>query len=113
MDDASIPTFMYRSGDIDVEDRSAPATSGENNRLARQLKFDSPKDQTLWFRALTGKIEAESKQQFKIAELRLSVPPVPTMLRANSADRSTMELLLKIDIPKGRSTRTFTYELLK
>ena len=113
LDDASIPTFMYRSGTIDIEDRSAPAAPGKNSQLLRQLTFNSPKDQTLWFRALTGKVEAESKQQFKTAELRLSIPPVPTLLRENSADPGTKELLLKFDIPKGQSTRKFTYELLK
>jgi len=113
LDDASIPTFMYRSGTIDIEDRSAPATPGKNGQLLRQMTFSSPKDQTLWFRALTGKVEAESKQQFKTAELRLSIPPVPTILRENSADPGAKELLLKVDIPKGQSTRTLTYELLK
>lgn len=113
LDDASIPTFLYLSGTIEIEDRSAPAAQGKNGGLLRQLTFNSPKAQTVWFRALTGKIEAESKQQFKTAELRLNIPPVPTVLRPNSADQNTTELLLKFDIPKGKSTRTLTYELLK
>ncbi len=113
LDDASIPTFMYRSGIAEIEDRSTPANSGKNSQLLRQLTFNSPKDHTVWFRALAGKIEAESKQQFKTAELRLSIPPVPAELRPNSGDRSSSELLLKFDIPKGQSTRTLTYELLE
>jgi mono/diheme cytochrome c family protein len=113
LDDQSIPTFMYRVGTIEIEDRSAPAAPGKNNLLLRQLTFNSPSDQTIWFRALTGKIEAESKQQFKTAELRLGIPVATTVLRSNSADRNSSELLLKLDIPQGRSTRTLTYELLK
>ncbi|MBM3992796.1 MAG: c-type cytochrome [Planctomycetes bacterium] len=113
LDDASIPTFLYRSGTIEIEDRSVPADAGKDNRLRRHLTFHSPKEQTLWFRALTGKIEAESKEQFKTGQIRLSISSVHAVLRANSADKNTLELLLRFDIPKGRSTRTVTYELLK
>ncbi len=110
LDDASIPTFMYRSGDLEIEDRSTP---GEKGQLVRILSFNAPKAQTIWFRALTGKVEAESKQRFKSPELQLSIPPVPTLLRPTSADKNASELLLKLDIPQGKSKLTFTYELLK
>lgn len=113
MDDASIPTFMYRSGEMEIEDRSAPDATIKNGGLSRKLMFNSPKDQTIWFRALTGKVEAESKQQFKITELRLSIPQVDTVLRPTATDKNAQELLLKFDIPKGKSTRTLTYELLR
>jgi mono/diheme cytochrome c family protein len=111
MDDASVPTFMYRSGDIGIEDRSAPGA--EKGRLVRTLTLDSPKAQTVWFRALTGKVEAESKQRFKTPELRLSLPPAETVLRPMSADKTASELLLKIAVPKGKSELAVTYELLK
>ncbi|HZZ79040.1 MAG TPA: c-type cytochrome [Gemmataceae bacterium] len=113
LDDASIPTFLYRCTTIEIEDRSVPADAGKDNRLRRHLMFHSPKEQTLWFRALTGKIEAESKERFKTDQIRLSIPSVPAVLRANSADKNTLELLLRFDIPKGQSTRTVTYELLR
>jgi hypothetical protein len=113
LDDASIPTFFYRCTTIEIEDRPVPADAGKDNRLRRRLTFHSPKEQTLWFRALTGKIEAESKEQFKTDQIRLSIPSVPAVLRANSADKNTLELLLRFDVPKGQSTRTVTYELLK
>lgn len=113
LDDASIPTFFYRSGDVEIEDRASPAGPGKNDRLQRRLTFHAPADRTLWFRALTGKIEAEAKGQFKTGELRLGVPDVPTTLRAHSGDAKSQELLLRFDIPKGQSTRTLTYELLK
>ncbi|MBA4190216.1 MAG: hypothetical protein C0467_19700 [Planctomycetaceae bacterium] len=112
MDDASIPTFMYLSGDIDIEDRSVGKIADKKSQLVRTFTFNSPKDQTLWFRALTGKVETESKQQFKTAGLGLSIPAVPTLLRPTTTDSKSSELLLKFEIPKGKSTRTLTYEIL-
>ena len=112
MDDASVPTFMYLSGDIAIEDRSTAQTAGKKLRLVRTLTFDSPKEQTVWFRALTGKVETESKVQFKTPELKLSIPQVPSVLRATATDPKASELLLKFEIPKGKSTQTLTYELI-
>lgn len=110
-DDASIPTFMYRSGETEIEDRSAVQLVDTKPRLVRTLSFDSPKDRTVWFRVLTGKVEAESKTVFKSPELRVTVPAVPTVLRP-TADAKASELLLKFDIPKGKSTKVIAYELL-
>lgn len=113
MDDDSIPTFLYRSGDIDIEDRSTVRKVSDNIHLIRNLTFKSPRDQTIWFRALTGKVETESKDQFKIPELRLKIPPLHKVLRPIASDKSASELLLKIDIPKGKSELSFIYEILK
>lgn len=113
MDEASIPTFMYRSGDIEIEDRSSAESGSGKGRLLRGLTFNTPKAQTIWFRALTGKVEAESKQQFKNSELRLSISPTRTLVRPTSTDKSVSELLLKLDIPRGQSKLSITYELLK
>ncbi len=110
-DDASIPTFLYRSGETEIEDRSAVQLVDEKPRLVRTLAFDSPKDRTVWFRVLTGKVEAESKTRFKTPELRVGVPAGPTVLRP-TADAKASELLLKFDIPKGKSTKVITYEIL-
>ena len=112
LDDASIPTFMYRSGSIEIEDRSTPGSGGDKGRLLRNLTFNSPSVQTIWFRALTGKIETESKQRFKTRELRLSIPELPTLLRPTSNAKIGSELLLRLDISKGKSKLSFTYELL-
>ncbi len=113
LDDASIPTFMYRCGEIEIEDRSTAATPSEKGRLVRTLSFNAPKAQTIWFRALTGKVESEAKQRFKNSELQLSIPLVPTLLRPTATDKSVAELLLKLEIPEGKSKLTFTYEILK
>jgi mono/diheme cytochrome c family protein len=113
MDDAAIPTFMYRTGDIDIEDRSEVGTGDEKGRLVRTLTFDAPRAEAIWFRALTGKIEAESKQRFKNGELRIDIPAVPMLLRPASADAKASELLLQLKISQGKSNLMFTYELLK
>ncbi|MEO2089862.1 MAG: hypothetical protein ABGY75_10250, partial [Gemmataceae bacterium] len=109
LDDASVPTFLYLTGDVKVEDRSVPVKGDKSPRLERTLTFDAPKECTIWFRALTGAIERDSKEVFKRADLTLTVPPVPALVRA-TADPKVSELLLKFDIPKGKSTRTLTYD---
>lgn len=110
LDDKSVPTFRYRSGAVEIEDRPAADGAGKGVRLVRALTFDAPAAQTLWFRALTGKVEGE-KTQFKTPDLRLTVPAVPVLLRPTAADAKASELLLKFELPKGRSTQTLTYEL--
>ncbi|QDU19025.1 c-type cytochrome [Urbifossiella limnaea] len=112
LDAAAVPTFLYRTGDVEVGDRSAAENPDEKPRLVRQLSFDSPAARTVWFRALTGKVEAESKVVFKTPDLRVGVPPVPFVLRPTAADPRAKELLLRLDIPAGRSTRTLTYDIL-
>lgn len=109
LDDASVPTFFYMTGDVTVADRSVAVKGDKTPRLERTLTFDAPKAGTVWFRALTGAIESESKEVFKRTDLTLTVPAVPTTLRA-TADPKVSELLLKFDIPKGKSTRTLTYD---
>jgi mono/diheme cytochrome c family protein len=109
LDDASFPTFFYRTGDVKVEDHSIPVKGDKNPRLERTLTFDAPKAGTVWFRALTGAIESDSKEVFKRADLTLTIPKVPTVLRA-TADPKVSELLLKFEIPEGKSTRTLTYD---
>ncbi len=111
-DDDSIPTFMYLSGDVAIEDRSAIKMVDNVPQLVRTLTFTSPTARTLWFRALTGKVQAESKMQFKTTELRLTIPAVATLLRPMAADPRSSELLLKFEIPKGPSTQILTYEIL-
>ena len=118
LDDAAIPTFMYQiAGDISVEDRSAPAGSSgapptQKPTLTRTLKFSSPQARTVWFRVLAGNVEEVSKQQFKTSDLRVGVPPIHSVLRRSGEDKNAMELLLKLEVPKGDSSVTITYELL-
>lgn len=109
----SIPTFMYRTGTIEIEDRSVAAGSEEKRQLKRVLQFNSPMPQTVWFRGLTGDISQESERVFRSGRLRLAIPKTETKLRSLSGEPKRSELLLRLQIPKGTSTLEFLYEPLK
>lgn len=114
--DSSIPTFMYRSGTIEIEDRSAAAGSAERQILKRVLQFDSPASQSVWFRALVGDVVQESERVYRSSRLRLTIPALPpteTKLRTLSGEPKRSELLLRLPISPGRSTVEFLYEPLK
>lgn len=111
--EASIPTFLYRSGEIQIEDRSAAAGSDQQPQLKRVLQFDSPSPQTLWFRALTGDIQHESDRVFRSGRLRLTIPRAEAKLRPLPGDPKRTELLLRLQIPPGKSTLELLYAPLK
>ena len=103
----SVPTFQYRCGDILIDD----TTQGSAKSLKRVLVFASPAGETVWFRALTGKIEAESKTVYQSPELRISIENGTALLRP--MPDGEQELLIKLALPKGKSTTTIEYELLR
>ena len=107
LDDASIPTFTYRCGDITIEDKLAPATEARPKVLRRSFSFSATTPGTLYFRALTGKIESESATAFKTPELRLELANGKPLLRGEGEQ----ELLIQFSVPKGTSTCTIDYEL--
>lgn len=109
----SIPTFMYRIGTLEIEDRSVAAGTEEKRQLKRTLQFDAPKKQSVWFRALTGDISQESDQVFRSGRLRLTIPKSETKVRALPDEQKRSELLLQLQIPEGKSTLEFLYEPLK
>ena len=109
----SIPTFMYRTGTIEIEDRSVAAGSEEKRQLKRVLRFKSPMPQTVWFRGLTGNISQESERVFRSGRLRLTIPKTETKMRSMSDEPKRSELLLQLQIPQGTSTLEFLYEPLK
>ncbi len=111
--ESSIPTFMYRSGTIEIEDQTTAAGSDDHQRLIRVLQFDSPIQQTVWFRALTGEITAESDHIFRAGRLRLTVPDVQIQQRPMSGNPESAELLLKFELPQGKSTQEILYEPLE
>lgn len=113
LDDAAIPTFMYLSGTIEIQDRSVVVNSGEKLLLQRTFQFISPRPQTIWYRALTGSVEAESELVYRTEKLRLTIPKAQTLLRPSSDNPELSELLLRIEIPIGQSALSFTYEPLK
>ena len=112
LDESSIPTFMYRSGTIEIEDRSSAIEAEEQRRLKRILSFDSPMPQIVWFRALTGEIVEETERVYRSGALRLTIPITEKKLRGLSAESNRSELLLRLQLPQGKSTLEFTYEPL-
>lgn len=113
LDESSIPTFQYRSGSIEIEDRSVATGADEPRQLRRVLQFDAPSAQTIWFRALTGDIQQESERVFRRGNLRLTIPPAEAKLRALSDEPPRSELLLRLPLPQGRSTLECLYEPLQ
>ena len=111
--DSSIPTFMYRSGTIEIEDRSVATGAEEQRRLTRVLQFESSTPQTVWFRGLTGDISQESDRAFRSGRLRLTIPKTETKLRSLSEEPKRSELLLRLQLPQGKSSLEFLYEPLK
>ncbi len=110
--EASIPTFMYRCGTIEIEDRSVATGPEEQRLLKRVLQFDSPTPQTVWFRVLTGEISLESERVYRSDRLRLTIPAVEFKLRDLSDEPKRTELLLRLQLPPGRSTQELLYEPL-
>jgi mono/diheme cytochrome c family protein len=112
LEDSSIPTFMYRSGAIEIEDRSVAVVTADRAVLKRVLQFQAPEQQTVWFRALTGEIVQESEHVYRSGRLRLTIPPSETKVRPLSQDATRSELLLRLPIREGQSTLEFYYEPL-
>ncbi|MDP1799251.1 MAG: hypothetical protein Q8K78_17280, partial [Planctomycetaceae bacterium] len=112
LDELSIPTFQYRSGMIDIKDRSTAAGTAEQRLLKRILQFDALSPQIVWFRALSGDIQQESVRVFRSGRLRLTIPPAETTLRSLSDEPKRSELLLRLPLPQGPSTLEFLYEPL-
>lgn len=112
LDEDSIPTFMYRSGTIEIEDRSVTSGSGEQRLLKRVLQFDTPTPQAVWFRALTGEISQEAEHVYRSGRMQLTIPATEVKLRTLSDDPKRSELLLRFTLPPGRSTQELLYEPL-
>jgi hypothetical protein len=110
--DSSIPTFMYRSGAVEIEDRSVAEGTAEQPRLKRVLRFQSPKSETVWFRALTGDIAHESANNYRNGRLRITIPTCETRVRPLLGNPQQSELLLQLEIPEGQSTVELEYEPL-
>jgi len=108
--EAIIPVFQYRSGTIEIEDHAEAKGSAEPLQLKRTLQFESPIPQTIWFRALTGNVVEESKRVYRIDRLRLTIPSAQAYMRVLSNDPQRSELLLRLQIPRGKSTLELSYE---
>ncbi len=112
LDESLIPTFQYRSGNLEIEDRTVAIENEGNRKLQRVLMFDTTTPQTVWFRAFVGDIRQVSDQVFRSDRLRLTIPVSETRLRSLSSEPKQLELLLRLQIPQGQSTLELQYEPL-
>lgn len=113
LDEMFVPTFQYRFGKLEIEDRMVASGDEGNKLLQRVLTFDAATPQTIWFRALVGNIRQESDQVFVNDRLRLIIPLREYRLRSLPDESKQFELLLRLQIPQGRSTLELQYEPLK
>ena len=105
-----VPTFLYRTGPVAVEDTPSAVVTNSMNGLVRTIRFESAKDETVHFRALTGKVRQLTPTQFSTDAVKLWVPVGTALLRGEGAQK---ELLLKLKLPKGKSQIVIRYELLR
>lgn len=108
--DDSIPTFQYRSGDVGIEDRCQAVGEAEQRGLKRVLQFEATSPQTLWFRVLVGEVIRESDNVYRSGRLRVTIPGLEAKLRSLSDEPPKSELLLRLEVPQGKSTLEFLYE---
>ena len=104
------PTFMYRYGDIAVEDFFEDVHDQAGKAyFKRTFTFDAPAEQVLfYFRAAVGKkITTQSESKFTIDQLQLRITSAHKgMVR----DGEPGEVLIPLTLPKGRSTLTLEYQ---
>ncbi|MFO0816933.1 MAG: c-type cytochrome [Pirellulales bacterium] len=109
---SSIPTFLYRSGTIDIEDRCEAQASETTRQLKRQLVLDSPTSQTVWFRALAGNFTRESDRVFQMGRLRLTIPSTEAIVRPSTDGPNRSELLLPLKLTPGKNSLELLYEVV-
>ena len=110
LDKDGVPTFLYRTGEVAVEDTSHGAVANRLTGLVRTLRLNAPKVETVYFRVLTGMVQKLAPGQYGTASLKVSVPEASALLRGQGDVR---ELLLKLNLPKGKSEWGIRYELLR
>lgn len=109
LDESSVPTFRYRSGPLVIEEKTVASAEEGAGALRRTIRITSPAEDTVWFRALTGTIEAEAANTFKTRDLKLTMDSGTPHL--HTAADGSQELRIELALPKGESTFTIHYEL--
>lgn len=110
LDADGVPTFLYRTGAVSVADRSHALVSNRLNGLARALHLDAPHSETVYVRVLTGKVQRLAPRQYGTESLKVWLPETEVLLRGAG---ETKELLMKLNLPKGKSEWGIRYELLR
>ncbi len=104
------PTFLYRYGDIAVEDFFEDARDEDGRAyFKRTFRFDAPAEQTPFhFRAAAGKkITTRSDRSFGIDRLELRIT---SDHKGIVREGEPGEVLIPLTLPKGRSTLTLEYQ---
>ena len=110
LDADGVPTFLYRTGAVSVADRSHALVSNRLNGLTRALHLDAPNSETVYVRLLTGKVQRLAPRQYGTESLKVWLPETEVLLRGAG---ETKELLMKLNLPKGKSEWGIRYELLR
>lgn len=110
LDEQMVPTFLYRSGGVEVEDLSVAILEDSAVSLRRTMLLQTPEAETLWFRALTGEIQRESERVYRVGRLRLTVPEVEVVLRSFADVSGQSELLLKLQLDPGKTRLELVYD---
>lgn len=103
------PTFLYRYGDIAVEDKFEDVRDPDGAAYFRRtLAFDAPAEREFfYFRAAAGKsVARESERSFDIDTLRLRVA---SDHRGIVREGSPAELLIRLAPPQGSSVLILEY----
>ena len=110
LDADGVPTFLYRTGAVSVADRSHAVVSNRLNGLVRTLQLDAPKAETVYVRVLTGKVQRLAPRQYGTESLKVWLPETELLFRGAG---EVKELLMKLNLPKGKSEWGIRYELLR
>ena len=110
LDKDGVPTFLYRTGAVTIEDTTHAVVANRLTGLVRTLRLNAPKAETVHFRVLTGKMQKLAPGQYGTDSIKVRVPEASAMLRGQGEAR---ELLLKLNLPKGKSEWGIRYELLR
>ncbi len=104
------PTFLYRYGDIAVEDFFEDARDKDGKAyFKRTFQFDAPAAQPpFYFRAASGKnITTQSERAFAADSLQVRITSEHQgIVREGNPD----EVLIPLTLPEGRSTLTLEYQ---
>ncbi len=104
------PTFLYRYGDIAVEDGFEDVRDQSGKAaFKRTLSFEAPAEQLpFYFRAAAGKsVTRESDRNFSLDPLRLRIS---SEHKGIVREGNPGEVLIPLTLPQGRSVLTLEYQ---
>jgi hypothetical protein len=110
LDTSRRPTFMYRYGDVAVEDVFEDVRDKNGNAyFKRTFRFEVPAEQPpFYFRAAVGKaITPQSERNFGIDRLQLRIT---SDHKGIVREGNPGEVLISLTLPKGNSTLTLEYQ---